>query len=268
MKNLAGLALLCYNKLMVRKGDTLIEVTLAVGIFSMVAIAIVAVMSGGISSAQTALETTLTREEIDTQAEALRFIHSAYISDQEIKDSPYIKLWNAITSNAATVSDDSEEAKKLLQFTPSSCKELYDDLGNAFIINPKMLSSLTNDNIDSVYISAKSYTGSEDITSPFKETTTYPHLVYKSNTSSSSTTDTASLVAGNDYTFLYQANGIYVIAVKEKSNTAIVDDSGKTSKKAAFYDFYIRACWYGSNANEASTISTVIRLYDPAAITE
>ena len=33
---------------MVKKGDTLIEVTLAVGIFSMVAIAIVAVMSGGI----------------------------------------------------------------------------------------------------------------------------------------------------------------------------------------------------------------------------
>ena len=42
-----------------KRGDTLIEVMLAVGIFSMVAVAVVAVMSGGTSSAQTALETTL-----------------------------------------------------------------------------------------------------------------------------------------------------------------------------------------------------------------
>ena len=63
---------------MVKKGDTLIEVLLAVGIFSMIAISVVAVMSGGTSSAQTALETTLTREEIDAQAEALRYIHDSY----------------------------------------------------------------------------------------------------------------------------------------------------------------------------------------------
>ena len=31
-------------------------------------------------------------------------------------------------------------------------------------------------------------------------------------------------------------------------------------------DFYIRTCWYGVNANEPSTISTVIRLYDPNAV--
>ena len=68
---------------MVKKGDTLIEVLLAVGIFSMIAISVVAVMSGGTSSAQTARETTLAREAIDAQAEALRFIQTAYISDRD-----------------------------------------------------------------------------------------------------------------------------------------------------------------------------------------
>ena len=62
---------------MIKKGDTLVEVTLAVGIFSMIAIAVVAVMSNGTSESQTALETTLAREEIDTQVEALRFIQAA-----------------------------------------------------------------------------------------------------------------------------------------------------------------------------------------------
>ena len=78
---------------MIKKGDTLIEVTLAVGIFSMVAVAVVAVMSNGTAGAQTSLETTLTREQIDAQAEALRFIHSAYISDMEGLDGRYSKLW-------------------------------------------------------------------------------------------------------------------------------------------------------------------------------
>ena len=71
------------TKCVSKRGDTLIEVMLAVGIFSMVAVAVVAVMSGGTSSAQTALETTLAREEINTQAEALRFIQSSYIAEKD-----------------------------------------------------------------------------------------------------------------------------------------------------------------------------------------
>ena len=75
-----------------KRGDTLIEVMLAVGIFSMVAVAVVAVMSGGTSSAQTALETTLTREAIDAQAEALRFIQSSYIAEKDNVNGDYARL--------------------------------------------------------------------------------------------------------------------------------------------------------------------------------
>ena len=246
---------------MVKKGDTLIEVTLAVGIFSMVAIAIVAVMSSGISTAQTSLETTLAREEIDAQAEAIRFIHSAYVGDQSIEDSPYVKLWQMITDNANELTTDAAATKALTQFQPSSCQSLYDPLSNAFIINPRMLGSLTKDSINSVYISSNSKPDK------FSQTTTYPRLVYTKTETSTTTTDNTSLYGGNDYTSLYRAEGIYIVAVKGKNNTFIVDKPGKAAKRSGFYDFYIRACWYGSNASEPSTISTVIRLYNPDAIT-
>ena len=79
---------------MVKKGDTLIEVTLAVGIFSMIAVAIAAVMSSGTAGAQTALETTLTREEIDTQAEAIRFIQTSYSTNKNsTEDNKFYQLW-------------------------------------------------------------------------------------------------------------------------------------------------------------------------------
>ena len=84
------------NKRVGKRGDTLIEVMLAVGIFSMVAVAVVAVMSGGTSSAQTALETTLAREEIDAQAEALRFIQTSYITSRESEESKFGQLWKTI----------------------------------------------------------------------------------------------------------------------------------------------------------------------------
>ena len=252
---------------MVKKGDTLIEVTLAVGIFSMVAIAIVAVMSGGTSSSQTVLETTLAREEIDTQAEALRFIQSAYISDKKLEDARYTKLWQAITDKALTVNEtNTDAAKALLQFVPKTCEELYDSstvsnifTDKAFVINPRMLGSFTADTVNEVFIS----TTNEANANKFVITTTYPRLVYGPNDSEN--TDIDSMVSGESYTNLYQAPGIYVIAVKDTSKTSIYTDSG-ISKQAAFYDFYIRTCWYGTNANEPSTISTVIRLYDPNVI--
>ena len=65
------------------------------------------------------------------------------------------------------------------------------------------------------------------------------------------------------YDNLFHAEGIYVMAVKDADSTNLVNESGN---KSAFYDFYIRTCWYGTDAKEPSTISTVIRLYDPDAI--
>jgi type II secretory pathway pseudopilin PulG len=240
---------------MVKKGDTLVEVTLAVGIFSMIAIAIVAVMSNGVASAQTALETTLTREEIDTQAEAIRFIHSSYIANVNQKENPYAELWNAIVDKAKTfeLAPEDSEIQSVVQFNPSSCEDLYNPttsqtIGHAFIINPRKLASLNDPS--KVVISQ-----SQD-SNMFRPASTYPRLVYTDKTN-----DGEGLLERKEE--LFSVEGIYVIAVKDNNTTAIGND-----KSSAFYDFYIRTCWYGNKSSDASTISTVMRLYDPNIVSD
>ena len=105
-----------------KKGDTLIEVTLAVGIFSMVAVAVVSVVSTSTSNGQIALETTLAREQIDAQAEALRFIHSSAVSalEEGKKTEKFVKLWEEIKKNANT-----SNANGVLEYSPNTCAELY-----------------------------------------------------------------------------------------------------------------------------------------------
>ena len=245
---------------MVKKGDTLVEVALAIGIFSMVAIATVSVMNGGTSSAQTALETTLAREEIDAQAEALRFIQASFISDKEDGDNRYEQLWDAIVKNAQ------DPKSSLTEFTPTSCSALYsgpDNIAgqNAFVVNTRALGTYSNTaspNVDGVIISAKNNLGSGK---QFVEAPTYPHLIFGTNDNNN--TDSAALAAENSYTNRYQAAGRYVVAVKENDGTNLVDTSNKAP---AYYDFYIRSCWYGAGDSTPSTISTVIRLYNPNAL--
>ena len=218
---------------MIKKGDTLIEVTIAIGIFSLIAITIAAVMSSGTSGSQTALETTLAREEIDAQAEALRFIHESYITSKDATGgNPYYYLWDDIKGQAIAANSNSTT------FNPSSCQDLYNNniLRNqkAFILNPRALESGN---------ALIKYSSNSD---RFQPTDTYPRIDYNGDT-------------------LSKAYGIYVVAVKD-SGTNIVgqgNNNGDTSSVTAFYDFYIRTCWYGLDAERPSDISTVIRLYDP-----
>ena len=238
-----------------KKGDTLVEVALAIGIFSLVAVAVVAVMNSSTSSTQTALETTLAREEIDTQAEALRFIQSAYIADMD-NSTPgvYTSLWNSITGRAIKNTDSTFDVSQL-SANPTTCGELYDSdvfREHGFILDPRKLSS---GNVSDIFITSSS--------SKFSQAATYPHLVYGTATSN---VDTNSYVASVDSNF-YQAQGIYVVAVQDRGSTQIVrSDQSYTGSDSAFYDFYIRTCWYNTSDETPSTISTVIRLYDPLSV--
>lgn len=218
-----------------KKGDTLVEVMLAVGIFSLVAIVVTSVVSGSTSSAQTALEATLAREEVDAQAEALRFIHAAYISNPE---GDFKRLWeNGITYGAITELNDS--------YPPSSCETMYENIpDNAFVINPRMLGSIDDENLRAILIKNNGSSGQ------FTTASTYPHLVYDN--------ENKELVKNSSDNVLYRAEGIYDIAVAGP-------DYGDTGVPQ-YYDFYIRTCWYGTGDRNASTISTVIRLYNPAVM--
>lgn len=62
------------------KGDTLVEVMVAVTIFSLVAVGAVSIMNRGAETAQRSLEITLSKQEIDAQAEAIRFLNASFIA--------------------------------------------------------------------------------------------------------------------------------------------------------------------------------------------
>lgn len=59
-----------------QRGDTIIEVILAVAIFSLVAVGAMSLMNSGISMAQRSLEITQVRHQVDGQAELLRYVSS------------------------------------------------------------------------------------------------------------------------------------------------------------------------------------------------
>ncbi len=250
-----------------KRGDTLIEVLLAVGIFSMVAVAVVAVMSSGTSSAQTSLETTLAREEIDAQAEALRFIQSSYIAEKGSESESFKDLWEAITGKAVVLNDlNDTEKSNLLQYSPTSCSELYTDEGEArkrgFIINMRKISSQLNTTWnktklnDDMVIGGNIKQGSDY---KINQASTYPHLIFGTK---SNNTDDDELTEIDGEKTLHRAEGIYIIAVKDPNSTTIAGDANKS----AYYDFYIRTCWYGTSDQTPSTISTVMRLYDPGIV--
>lgn len=229
-------------------GDTLVEVALAIGIFSMVAIAVISVISGSTSSAQSTLETTVTREAIDVQAEALRFLQTAYISGGETGTAVnnYAKVWKAITARA-----ERSNSEDTIKYAPTSCDEIYN--GNnlinqkAFIIDTHQLSTLDPNKV---------------ILTPdkvsFTTATTYPRLIYGSRIDNPDET-----ILGQDSgNVFYRAEGVYIVAVKDSKDTYLVAGDN-VNKGSAYYDFYIRTCWYNPGAEIPSTISTVVRLYDP-----
>lgn len=81
------------------RGDTLVEVLLGVTIFSLVAVISLEAMNRGMAISQYALETTLVRQQIDAQAEMLRYIH-------DTKSDVWKKLVDNNAVNVAAVGEN------------------------------------------------------------------------------------------------------------------------------------------------------------------
>lgn len=62
------------------RGDTLIEVMFAVAVFGMIVVSSLALMNQGSATSRRAVEITMVRQQIDAQAETLRFLQSAYVN--------------------------------------------------------------------------------------------------------------------------------------------------------------------------------------------
>lgn len=81
------------------KGDTIIEVMVAVTIFSLVAVGSMVLMNNGISMSQRSLEVTLVRQQIDAQVEMLRYVH---IQAKEDPKGSYRATWDSLLTQGLT----------------------------------------------------------------------------------------------------------------------------------------------------------------------
>lgn len=238
-----------------KRGDSLIEVMIAIGVFSMVAISVISVMNGGTASVQTALETTMVRNEIDVQADAIRFIHASAIAELGSSTSTgqkYFKAWRELTKLADKNSIDQNQLKKVTEYDLASCAELYDSTNqtlnqqNAFFINTRKLAT---NQPEQAIIKASSTT-----LDSFRDAKLYSRILFDK--------DDGALLnpisAPNPV-----AEGFYVVGVKDPDSSLVAGGGTHLQKKSVYYDFYIRSCWYGPGENVPSTISTVIRLHNP-----
>ena len=66
-----------------QSGDTIIEVMFAVAVFAMVAIGCMSIMNAGVATAERAVQITQVRQQIDSQAETLRYLQQAYVAQYQ-----------------------------------------------------------------------------------------------------------------------------------------------------------------------------------------
>ncbi len=114
-----------------QRGDTIIEVLLAITVFSLVGVGAVTIMNQGVNTTQRALEITQVRQEIDSQVDALQAAHQAYsaLPDNEKADSEWLKIINGVDTNPLP--------------PEGRCPSQSDLTGGVFAMNPTgvMLSS-------------------------------------------------------------------------------------------------------------------------------
>lgn len=259
-----------------KRGDTLIEVTFAIAVFCLVSAITMMVMNSDLAAMQATMELTMARNEIDAQAEAIRFIHNNYNSEHELIEEKrvYEKLWLKITRDESTVIGTTSGSglvnspNNLSRFYSTDCSKYYDfgkttttdgihniQLDHAFIINTRKIDP-SEAGITKTILSAKK---NPNI---FKETTLYPRVIFDTGTTSGGNTDEPLYETNMKlYNNVARAEGLWVIGVKQ-------ENKNEPGKAPQYFDFHIRACWYAPGRSTASTIATIIRLYNPEYIQE
>lgn len=255
-----------------KRGDTLIEVMLSISIFAMIALLSVNMMNNGINTAQRTLETQMARNEIDAQAEAIRFIHDNYVAEfgNANNDNRYRDIWKTLVNNAIKPSrtvDNTDAGGSTTHYfdinNMDSCNDVYTNNSrlkeyHSFVVNPRLLlPDYPNRNGARFTYSGIAY--SELINhaivgeSKMQRTSIYPRMIYK-KLSGAGNTDNQLDEGMARYDDIQAAEGIWI---------DVVGNNETNPAKSDYYDFYIRTCWQGSGMHTQSTITTVVRLYNP-----
>lgn len=269
-----------------RRGDTLIEVVFAIVIFSLVAVISIALMNKGVSTSQASLEVVMARNEIDAQAEALRFIQNSFVAERELapEQQQYVKIWQKMTRDASSGQGYAITPDQLSAFNVTSCDPLYrySEVGSidseyGFILNTRMLQP-SNTSID-----LNDYFGDDNTESntygrliddmiiqsrysadAFRASPVQPRLIYTHSGSASDDNSTSGALDESDGSRLYRkvaaAEGVWIVAVKGEGSD--IYENGE----AEYYDFHIRTCWNAVGRTTPTTIGTIVRLYNPEVI--
>jgi len=147
-----------------KRGDTLIEVLIAMAIFSLIAVASLSIMNQGTATSQRALEITLVRQEMNSQAETLRFLNASYDAVYQPGVTVYANApanqWKSIKLK---VSNDSSTITSL-----DNCNPAINP--NSFVLNTRKAQFQDPASTYGIIGPAKSfsqviYNGSDNITS-------------------------------------------------------------------------------------------------------
>lgn len=260
----------------IHRGDTIVEVTFSIAIFALVAVISINLMNSGLATSQATLEVNLARNEIDSQAEALRFIHNSYLSERELAGNDndarvYKALWEKLTDAIGVVGGGlANEPGTISNFNVTTCDGPYnnspsnaDYIGSdhAFILNTRKIDPNSPSGVNNTIISHS------DAASVFTESQLGPRIIYSHGADNTdddliegnSTITTNPYNVEQPYTTLARAEGIWVISVRSEQKDA-------NSDKPEYFDFHIRTCWYAPGHAYPSTIATIVRLYNPELI--
>ncbi len=275
------------------RGETLVEVAIAITVFCVVSVVSLTLMGQGIATTQSSLELTMARNEIDAQAEALRFIHNSFLAERELPENQqqYRSLWLRLTRTSRESSNGlANEPDKIAPFNGIPCQELYNKSdtsqksifhNKAFVLNTRLLEPEHNNFNFNGYFGSNApdnnYTKlMDDIIvdsrvgedkNKFSAAPLYPRLVFSRYGSSNSNQNSAAELQ-DDTDHLYRqvakAEGIWVISVRDTTSSPKV--ATQAADTADFYDFHIRTCWYSPGHSVPSTIGTIVRLYNPEVV--
>lgn len=138
----------------ISRGDTIIEVLFAVTIFSFIAIGGISLMNKGTALAQRALEISLVRQQMDAQADALRYLNQAYVNNYGNETSEAVKLWKLLTDTDELGIDHSVGADKFDDMVNAENKCVLPTTTPVFALDLKTLDRIlypSNDNVPSTY---------------------------------------------------------------------------------------------------------------------
>lgn len=206
-----------------QNGDTLIEVLFAITVFSLIVVSSLSIMNQGTAASQRSVEITSVRQQIDAQAETVRFLHDSFVEAYK----------PGITYNVTdATSTPDEEYYKIIEHIkahPRSSPSTFGGGGASCVVPNNTTTDFILDPITASFYTASTKPG------VFNTATTYAQLTY-------TPTNT-----------LDKSYGIWVEAIRV----------GTAGSSAGYIDFHIRACWSTVGISVPMNLGTIVRLYEP-----